>query len=830
MARKVFRPISQRFGEREIFRDQESFSAGMIFDESPSEIPSNSVHLLWNSHAFPHELRGRNGSDLWSSTQYPAIEGRTGYTLSKSGDRVTGDANFTQSDVSNFIVWEDGTHDEIVEYISPSQVRVNPTGTNSGTAYLRGRINARFFHETLLKYIMHIGNELYVSTDIYMTQWVKLLCHSFDKPSNFDSVFDDDDEILILFNSNGIFRIYLDSANPYYYKINTRIPTENVNDIVREENRTYGRRYLYSAARLSGNANLRSRETVGVKIEQESGTTKINANQIDYGEVWTEFPRGDNSKLYGRLTGARVASVNRDVATIWAVLTDGSFSFQANGTRENIYVDYSGVETMDEVASRTQTALRVFFRDVTCEWITDHFVFTSGRVADTTLGYIEVSTSGGTDITGYLRCGIDEATLENDVSYERPQIVTGFELPTLSRLSDDPQWHHTHLPIYADLDIGPEGTDPVTGIANIPDRFIWLYDLRVAGAFFAEKSDTGLVTLIYGEIEPADEGSVLEWEDGDRNVITRYVDSTHFYVALVPYYDNSKTLQAAAIGNGTVLRASQSGTLVTLTNTENSNRFSASDVRKTIWWSVGYYSYITEYISPTQVRVHNSATRESQGITMNPTHRNFNDTVSDEILRGRISQWLLKQRFWEELPLSNIGVVVPGFLFAAVRGKNRISYSQLPVGQQYLGGYHNPVYQFDESAKSGITMLAEFPNRLIVFCRSQWYAGPTNESSEVTVPEVGEVVVVFNGLQFGGNYGVKDYGSYTRITKDTAMVITTEPAVREFDSYQFGENLAEIEAAGFDIIMRELESWYSATVTCYHKNLGYVAWGRVLNG
>ena len=834
--RKVFRPVTQKFGEREIYRNQEKFDNGLMRDPPASDIPDTAMARLTNAVAYPEWIEGRRGSKVWSSIGYPAITGRTGYSLTLSGTTVTrsNGTAFSQSDVSNYIVFDDGTHYEITAFISATQVTVDLSGDKTASAgYLRGRVNANLFHSKMRKIVKHIGNEIFVAEDINITGWTRVIINSYRSPTNATSVLDELDDDAILITSNGIFRIYLDTSTPIAFKINDQVPNISITDVVRQERNTFCRRYLYSMSRLNGNTAIYDRTTSGVKILQESGTNGIRYDLNDYGEVWRSSKWGDDTKTKGRLVGANVTIANRDAGGVWAPIVNGSVIFDINGNARQIFVDFTGVLTMEDVADRIQTAARAFFPDMTCEWDDTRFIITSGDISGTTLSWCQDGV-GGTNIADDMLCRLgDGGTLDTAYLYERSRVTESLNVAVDNLTPTVSQWQWTHYSVYATLDCGPAGTDPVTGIANNPERYMWLGDVRIAGAFLASKTSAGLVTATYGTFEQRDEGSILEWENGDRDTITDYISATQVMVDVGgdPDYAEALVEQAAAIGNGNVRRASQSGNTVTLTTVYNSEVFTSADVGKSIFWANGTVSYITAVASGgASVTVHDSQTKLSQGITIDPTHRKFNDTTNDDTLRIRrnSSQYLLRQRFWEAIPAVNIGRVVPGFLFAAVRGGTDIYYSQLPPTQKYLAGCHNPFHQTDESCKDPIVWIDEFPDRLVAFCKTKTYGGATNKSIEVNVADkVGERVIVFGGLQIvDSNIGITDYGSIQKPEQGVAVMITSEPAVRTFDGYSYGPNLAE--SNDMESVMNVIRNWQHATASAYdpRPSCGYIVWGK----
>ena len=838
MARKVFRPITQKFGEREIYRDQEQFGSGLVNDPPSSDIPDDSLAKLFNAVAYPEWVQGRNGSELYSSTPYPALSGRTGYNLTFDGTTVTSNSGaiFTEDDISQFIV-AGGVHYEITGYTSTTVVTVDlaASGTFAG-CYLRGRVNARMWHKVQRKVVTMLGSDVYTQ-DYTLGAFTKVLVISGATPNNVTSVMDELDDHVIIYNSSGIYRVVLGITYPYMYNINTPVANVAVSSNEQKDNLNIGRRYLFSMNRMRGNG-IRDREdaATGAVIEQESGTNGIRADGNDYGEVWTEKRRGDDTKSQGVLRGGNIIDADLDAGAVWAAITDGSLTLSVNGVAQAIYVDFTGVETMSDVAERIEVSAQSYFPNFTCDFelstTTTRFVLTSGMKDNTTLGWVTDGV-GGTNIADNMlvRNG-DGGTLATAEVYEEPHIIRRFTVPLLRNDITSYQQHWTHYSIYGTLDIGPEGTDPVTGIGNNPERYMWLYDLRVAAGFYASKDSTGLITASQGTFELADVGSVFEWENGDRDVIVSYISGTQVTAEASGDvgYEESLSEQAAAIGDGLVFRASQTGYTVTNETVLNANAFTAADVGRMLFWADGVEALITEYVDANTVLVQESRTHATQGMTKDPEWRAFNDTVSDDILRIRRNsgKWLLRQRFWEPLPLTNIGVVVPGFLFAAVRGESNLYYTQLPPTQKYLAGSHNPFHQTDESCKDAITHIAEFPDRLVVFCTESTWAGATNKSIELNVADkVGEKVVAFGGLQVvDSNIGLLDYGSLQMPELGFSIMITSEPAVRTFDGYKFGPNLAEIEKLGMGAVMKQLRTWQAATASLYHPDTGYVIWGK----
>lgn len=297
--RNVFSPKTRQFSEREITRLQTNFSDGMIRDIT--NISDKAVADLQNVTNYGDYLEGRGGTRLWgdygtftASATLPALTGRTGYSITKSGTTVTKTTGttFTSADIGNYIVYDDGKHERIIAVPTNSTVTVDTSTAHAAStaAWMRAQINGLFFHKTLNKVILHIGEEVYVASSLAIPSWTKYYCVSYDTPANAISTFDEFENTGFLFTSNGIFKIDFDSSSNVYYKINTPNPSVKLTDSGAESSTiTYGYNYVYTMSRLSGDG-IRDRTTEGVKIEQESGSNVYNSDLIDYGAYWKISP------------------------------------------------------------------------------------------------------------------------------------------------------------------------------------------------------------------------------------------------------------------------------------------------------------------------------------------------------------------------------------------------------------------------------------------------------------------------------------------------------------------------------------------------------------
>lgn len=794
---------------------------------------------IYNAVAFADYLEGRYGTRVYrddcrttfpTETYYPiafpGITGRNGLVGTKVGVYITAaNGNFTDADVGNYWVWDDGQCEEIVDVDSATQIRVADAGEKTGdNCFIGGKHNGWYFHKVTRKVVVLLAHELWVADNINLSSWTRAQCVSYDQPSNAVSQFDEiDDKSVCFFNSNGLYKVWLASTIPTMYRVNVDGPNTYVTGIPSTGNLPYGRRYIISAAREDGEIIIRSRQTSGVLVELESSPNAQDDDLKDYAEIWTAYPRGNNTKTHGVLTGVAVAAASLDPVNIWAVVDNGTIGLTINDHNANLFVDFTGVQTMTEVAERIQTSMKQYWPDSTCEFNLGQFILTSGLVDGTYINAVAAG-AGGTDITGAGYMNVLAGAIANDVIFARPLIVENLRVPVDETNPTIPQWHFTHIPIYVTLDIGVNGTDPVTGEGNDPERYIWAKDLRIAAAFLAAKNESGLVTASVGEFELADVGSVLEWDNGERDTITSYIGPTQVIVDAgggSTSYGGEPNSGACAIGNGRVMRASQTGRTVVRTE---GDFFTAADERKTIHWADGGRSYIVEYIDAKTVRVQNSATRASQGLTLDPTHRNFYDTIEDDSLRPRQKSYLIPHRAFRALPKTTTGKVVPGWVFCAIRGAQSLYYQQFTAQKKYLLGCHNPL-QVNEDCKDTISQIEEAPNRVLVFCGSRVYGGPVNTSIQIAVPGTGEFINVFSGLQIlDETTGVVDWGSICHLQTGFIYAITSEPKPRIFDGFKWGRNLAEDEQ-GRELVMDEIRSWQRATVAAF-KDGELFNWGK----
>jgi len=705
--RKILQPRSNK--QDHIYpapKQTKAFQYGVVKDAPATNIPDGSLADAFNVKVFPTEVLGREGCELYTNEVFPPIEGRTGYSASKTGNIITATTNiFSQEDVGNFWVWPDGTNDEIVEYISFTQVRTNLTFDRDIKigCYIRGKNNYFRFHEQQRKWVWLVGRKFYWA-GIGIPSFQEILTISRDEPTNAKADYKDLDEHSgLVFSSSGIYKIDFDTNPVTAYKINTPIPTKVIPAIAGPN--TYAYRYLYCMSRMQGAQIIRDRLTPS-RIDTEGGANQEDVITVSAGE--------------------------------------------------------------DKLFSATEI-----------------------------------------DATNTLTVG--------------PLYV-----PVISAAIDDEyQWHYTHYSIYRTKDTEAYrkiNAADSQGHLNNPDRFIWAKDLRICGAFYGTRA-TNQIHLTVGEFELADVGSTIEWDDGTTITITAFVSSIQ-----ASFVGANAAAAAGAIGNGRVMRVTQTGFIVTRTAGDT---YAATDVRKTIHFADGGRGYITEYIDANRVAIHQSVERTTMGCTIDPVYRKYNDSITDAQLESRITTLSLKQRYWTPLPPANIGVLPPGFVVTAARNDNVFYYSQIPEGYEYLAGYHNAALQLSKVIKGNIQLMWVFPDKIVIWTSGKTYHTPTNQPYIVSLPEVGEGVATLPGTEvLDSNKGLFDWGSVQNTGNGRVRLFTSEEGfvgVREFNGNTYSSNLAYIEEIGMGRMAKDLNNWYPATCTIYNGVSGYVAWGKKKN-
>lgn len=708
MGVKSFSPHSRQEDERIINRIQKDFSAGVFNDIPASTIPENGVAYLKNFINKGTELVGRSGSRVWGnystnteSVGLPTVA--TGITSTSTVDGTnrtitTSGYVFTSINIGDFFIHDNGTNEPILDVLSENQIVTETKSTDllsSTNASLRNKINCLYFHTFLKKIVLHIGREIYISSDIYLSGWTQAFCESYNKPSNTKTTIDEKDNYVLIFDINGVYRLDLDittNDSYYYYKINSAIPDSKIDEPDELINVPYIRRYLYGLSKMSGSENNLTRQTPGNVLLIDSGTNAIDSDGIDYSVV----------------------------------------------------------------------------------------------------------------------------RMERSPEVESPNLVTGLTVPTIDGIHKDGHWDSYSL--WGTTDLGEFGTDPVTGYANNPEQFIWIDDIPIMKAVRLN-AYASTFTVVDGEITKADIGSDIFFYTGSgfsNNEILTVNETDGTFTTTGSYGSLSDII--GFIGAEKGAKFTWNSTYNTLTKV-NGFSITEDDIGKRIFLSSGKKVFIKDVINNVAYLAGNQTLETTVYGCWNPDERKYSDSVSDEILRRRISGYPCQQRFFKPLPESNIGVITSGFIVTAIRNENYIYYSQLPDKFDYLAGYYHELYQVS-LIKDGIRLLKPLNDKVVIYGYNTTSVMHMSSYSEIQLTELGiSIATLPSQTVIDDNIGVISYGSVQSLENGYHIMITNEPAIRIFDGSKYSSNYASNK------ITEILRSLQPNVVSIYNPYTGYIFWG-----
>lgn len=852
-----------------------------VYQDAPaSEIPEYSLTEAQNVLCRGAWAEVRPGTKLWAAANLPALkenvefsaggrpltplptlDGRDNYQATKSGTTITKTAgeDFSSSDVGSFFVWPDGIHDLIMAVIDDDNITVRSSTSHSAATAdnpgrMRGPINCKpHWHDESRRLFIHIDTRVFY-TDYLMSEYTQVYCRSLAQPANVKSDFDENKDFVYLF-ANGVFQI--DTTDWEMYKINEPVPE---NTISREEMyRTalteteyetlspsendeyiYGRKYLFSMSRLDG-TGFRNRGTEDTAIRKETGTNAVRPGDgyRDYKEAWYRDPVfSKNGQYVEVIVGGAITNVIDDFIDV--VEGSARIGINVDGANEvrNVVVHFGSAKDFYDVARMMEEAIIATFPDADgmpdnppiCRYVDDHFIFHGGNYDSSDVTNVWQAGTVGTDVSGYF--GMTVAT-GSDVYYYTTSHILGKEDDwALQMPSNQRQW--THYSAYSSRYINDPAINDI--------QYIWQEDVPVAKAFIvdvmstygslAPAEDNILIEALTGTFQKMDIGCYLKLETGASYLMQQYVDSSNMRVypnniTVVVSWDISIRGVAACIGDGKIGRYSQTDDIVTRFR---GDYFSTNDVGKTLFWADGTYGYVIEYLGATRVRVETNATHTEEAMTWDPVGRNYNDIITDDILKARaeaqnnsVNYFLLKQRFWKPLPDTALGVIGPLFMYVANREGDQVYYSEMAPLLAYLAGHHRSEQR--HTVKDAIMAMAEFPDRIILYCSSSTLKILTNTTNQV-VDEIGIVMSVISGISnVDPAIGIKNKGSIARLPDGRQCVITSEPAVKIFDGYKYGENLAQDEN-GIGKIQNLVERLQAIVSSGYDRLYGYVFWAN----
>lgn len=840
-SRKLVHPGSNQKDRKNEPYQQSTFN-DVYEDEPASEIPQNALAKAINCNCQGGSVWPRYGSKLYTHQKFPAIPGRTGYSAHKVGNILISDSGniFTLDDVSNIWMWSNGLSDEMTRYISPTQIYVRDSDINSGSdCYIQGKINLWEWHRLKELWVLQLGEDFWTANR-ELTTFTQVLIVSRDKPSNSFSEWIEDEENCIVVNQGGLFKLILTDSPPTAYRINSDIPTIKITSNQEDGEKNHKYRYFYGLERLESAINFEDRNTP-IKILTESGLNEYKYTDTDKGDwsiVNTEKQIGKGIDTYGVLMGGAGLTTS---LTHWRSVNNYTIRVNINNLGyANIICDFSAITTMNDVAEVLKQSIKTYFPSVEVSYVVEgtypnqvpRIKITSGKLYPGSITYCLPGIGGNPNLAMFMYLlSTSGAEISNPI-VDNPNTIRGLNISWVGS-SGERQWHWTHYSVYRTADLGPEGKSiKSTGKASVnsPEFISWIKDLRVCASFIARRQN-GYVELYYseagGEFEKADEGSVIEFEDGVRVTLLEdgFVNNKKCAYSTTPYYDNSSPWQAAMIGDGRVARMLKTGTILSRYPGSVGTAFTDSDERKPVWFPNGTISYIKRVLSADTIEVWDDRGWTDTAITLDPKTRNFRDTIDDEKLFGYSAGWTCKSRFMQPVRIADTISKQPGFVLTAPRYGKMVSYMQFELGYRQFVGYHN--WEFQRIIlEDQVMAMEDFPNRFSIICKGTIYTGVTNNAIEYTLPGTLQKIYILSDPEKVADFGISDAGAIQRIGDGLIRMITNTYEVRDFDGINYGDDLSVSKELNLKKFKKTVMESYHQFCSICSKITGYIWWWR----
>lgn len=855
-------------------KEQKTFT-GLFEDVPASEIPEGGVaknenHLLYGSHTRIRPGLAARGPLLPDYTgavdTFPLPATKSGFVVTVPSLSLTAFHN------GMIFVWDDGSYDVIRGVITPTTFLTFTDDTRilSPNGRLRYNIHANIFHTKSRREFILLGFKIwYIDNDFgdAGTNWKEVPNVSLTPTVREKSTFDQQEDDLYLFNTNGMYKITATDTDPIAIKmnvnsaVNTIIPGDIISSPPTEAEETtvnrVGRRYLFSSTRMENaeRSLLPERGDPGVKILKESGTNTYPASDdyIDYKEVWGQISpnalktTGDVLSE-GMINGLTMPlSPNAFPFDEWvSASNDSAFNITLQGdaatyTRDVIF-NLNGSKNWIEIGEEIQTGLRdtfpeqpyiLFYYDT----VTHSFIYHAGQSGwnlhtlaspvDTGLSVRDASAAGFLLVSTIYRVNGAKIIGPPETAFPegRGLYIDVAEVPGADQM--------THYSVYSTRNLGPDyrgGHPGDLGITS-PQSFILNKDLRAIAVFtgaiiqYPANGAYSLITLTKGNFELSDIGSQLLFPSGAKYYIIEYQSENtvvvrHFAgITITPSDPINFVLGSITLGACDI-------TANVLSNFVSSQGFPTITLGRTIWITDDVYFTVIEDLGSGSWKIDYDAPFPYSGpCSFAPNGRNFNDTASEDALVARETYFPLLQRFWTGLPSGRLGAIAQGFAVIGELFDTRIYYSQFTDATAYLIGAYYAEFQFG-LLKDKLVSIKEMPDQIITFCKDSTYRANTNVVKTITEERVGEVISVLSGVTLvGGTIGCSDQNSIAKYGTGKLILITPEPGIRIFDGYKFSENLI-MDEDGQGHIRKSMQKMGSQFTAVYEPSLyGYVFWG-----
>lgn len=809
MTLRSYSPRTRQFDERPISRAQDNFMAGMFDDIPASNIPENGVAYLKNATNYGDRISGRRGSKIWGnySTSTPSaglpvlesnIESDTEDTIENGIRTVTKIGIgyvFTSDDVGRYLKVND-KWEEIIEVVSGWQVKTKTNNTyikpvTSTNIYsLRDKVNGVYFHKRQKKIVLHIGDKLYVSSDLYVSSWVEIIPSTPFLLSNNPSNFDEYNNTVVIFDSDGIYSSDISSNTPYYHKTNADIPAFSTVGSYEDpdyETNTHVRRYLRSMSRYPDTSvNVDKLTSYPVLESGSNGYDDYGRDFFDVGVVKDD-------------TFTDTDAFNEEV--IWNIIPPITFDggtclIDTQWSTHSIYSTLNVSDNALAVGVTDNNIERYVWNDdvpvcipLKLEYISDdgsigHIL----KVIEGTVTKREIGTTFTIKTT--LNIDTDDCVMAS-LSVRIIDVYTngsGLFITVDDSAAFTPLINTDNSPIYP---------DPVGDAERITAGTLMVGSIGYGDSAYVDVED-GFITI-----------SNIRYSSPYDPLETTSFDGIHGYLT------KSKTTTETIgfpeqIRKGTQLVLS-SGRKVTVEqrNAKDIIKIYETDITET-GTVIGFPRY-----KKSEGGVVVDLT-ETELVTYN--NRAFYDQLSEDELRTRISVFPLYNRFYTALPSGNIGKIINGFGFVSTVDENKVYYSSIPDDYEYMFGYSHPTYQLFR-IKDTIKGFGVVPDNLVVFGSNSTHTVPLNVTSERQLPDIGVTIPVISGqTEVDVNIGAFSQGGIQGSEKGKLVVITNEPAIRVFNGRQYSSNISSQR------ISKILKSVKSTFLSVYSTLTGFIFW------
>ncbi len=816
MSRRRFNPTSIKQDKRLIVRRQESFNAGTVSDVEPVDIPNNAVAKLINARGHKNAIRGRTGVKEWSSMTIPETKA-LGASYDATEKVLTG--SWTHDDVGCTYYGDNGDYFFIKEYISATEVTVGASRSTETQTYVEGKvvppINAQFFDNlNSVRYFL-LGKKVYARIG-RSEEWIEYFILG-DQPTNTTSQMFKMKDKIVLTNSNGVFILNSVYDGRYGWKSNDYLPKYKLDLESPQISSTVpsAYNYLYTYTRLNG-LYTEDRNSVYTHTEIETPPMLLEHEIIPE----TDYEPGDLNTDYAQMTTNE--PLMRSKKKVYNVLNTSFNSFApwidlsednhnpcltvvVDGEETHAYFEFVNVESMDDVAS----ALRRGLKDVSIG-------FEVVRADKGGVGYFSIYNTDKDYVWSFKEySSVDplgaDMILNNIIiessDYEEALGVTIGTFRYPSNRKDI-----THYSVYRTKDIYPYTVQPVDltdpRIGNSSNIYSWVADIPVIDTIEGDVNFNGskwVFTLSAGGGDFMI-GSTYHLDASGTVTRLKFVGKVNgseneYYVDWIKGIPNNGVGLIMYTGTNTSFTAYKEGNVITFSDYTPVEE----DIGKAVFWSDGTVSFLSSLTTTID-----SEDKEPQRMYINPTERNYYDTMSDNERDGYAQYLTLKTRGYNKLPQSNLATYNKGLLVVALKDYNKLYYTG--TSEMSTIGYHH-INQVNDSIEKGIRCMFSVGDVFTFLTTSSTHTVNPKQAT-VLETEFGEFYTVMpDAFLVNGTIGGASQFRWANGEKGDVMVITNEPAVRFFDGSTYTANLADgkIQHTELQLLNENMLMSYSST-------------------